>query len=408
MVKVVKKGLIVFPIIFIVLINIVSGYEYSISQISTLTSKPYQGDSVDLTATITTSTNNICTIQCKWKTNNFGPSWIGNPEPLSPGKSKSFGFRINVQGANGLVNDKLIITNCETSGCLWGSDESNLQIPIQFSFYYNGDGTCTTTKENCATASNDCRCSSDKECRPDSDRGVDSYGCATYCGNKLIEKPYETCSNCPNDVGKCDGVSCISGPECEGKFCVHNKCSHLAYIFGDTYCDKNEGENCKNSASDCPCGTNERCNPSGFCETYCGNRVCEESEKGICKLDCTWCGDNTCQQSESCSSCSDDCGPCKKATKEDELQRNIQKSASTESKPSTSNTKNENLQFNNNKSIIFIVLGLAILGIVFLFYWLRKRKKRKHEHKVVAKCPKCHKKTDTEAKFCHHCGHKFK
>lgn len=409
MVKVVIKQLALIVTIFIILTTQIFAFEYSIGQISNPVSKPYQGDTIELTTTITASQNNVCTITCTWKTNNYdGP--IGSPEPLSKGESKNFGFEINVQGSNGIVNDKLII-NCQRySDCLFGSDESNVQVPVQFYFDYNGDGTCTTAKENCATAQNDCKCNSDKECRPNSERGADSYGCATYCGNKLIEKPYETCSNCPNDVGKCDGLQCFTGSECEGKFCVHNKCSHLAYVLGDSFCDKTEGENCKNSGSDCACGSNERCNPSGFCETYCGNNICEESERGKCKLDCTWCGDGTCQQSESCSSCSDDCGACKKATKEEELQRNIPKTSSveTESQKTSSGSTSQGFQLKNNKSIL-IVSGIVVVIIVIaiLAYWLLKKKKR-HKSKENFHCPKCHKKTDSQSKFCHHCGHKLK
>ena len=407
MVKVTIKQLALIVTIFIILTIQVFAFEYSLGQISGPVSKPYQGDTVELTTTITASQNNVCTITCTWKTNNYGPSSIGSPEPLSKGESKNFGFNVNVQGTSGIVNDNLII-NCQRySDCLFGSDESNVQVPVQFYFNYNGDGTCTTAKENCASAQNDCKCSSDKECRPNSERGADSYGCATYCGNKLVEKPYETCSNCPNDVGKCDGLQCFAGSECEGKFCVHNKCSHLAYVLSDTFCDKNEGENCKNSGEDCRCASNEQCNPAGYCETYCGNLICEENEKGKCKLDCKWCGDGECQPSESCSSCSDDCGVCKKVTKEEELQRNLNSTNNIELKSTPSPSKNT-----SKKSIIietkYYILIASIIAIIFVIIFIVFKLKHKKMGVNNFKCPKCHKKTDSKAVHCHRCGHKLK
>lgn len=93
--------------------NSANAFEYWINEVKFPVSKPYQGDRPELTATIQPSSNNQCTITCKWKTNNFGPTYIGNPEPLAPGQPpKTFGFLVNVQGTNGQVNDKLIVT-CE-------------------------------------------------------------------------------------------------------------------------------------------------------------------------------------------------------------------------------------------------------------------------------------------------------
>ena len=392
-------------------------YDFTINDISGPTSKPYQGQTVELDSSITMA-DNTCKLTCYWETENHGgldnsEGFIGTS--LISGQTKNFGFKVEAKGTTGYTSTILTVKcrgeqawNCYP----WPSTPpvETRTKQVNFNFDYNGDGTCTTAKENCATAQNDCKCNSDKECRPNSERGADSYGCATYCGNKLIEKPYETCSNCPNDVGKCDGLQCFTGSECEGKFCVHNKCSHLAYVLGDTFCDKNQGENCKNSGEDCRCASNEQCNPTGYCETYCGNLICEENEKGKCKLDCKWCGDGECQQSESCSSCSDDCGACKRATKEEELQRNTPKTSSveTESQKTSSESTSQGFQLKNNKLILIISIVVAvIIGIAILSYWLVKRKKR-HKSKENFHCPKCHKKTDSQGKFCHHCGHKLK
>ena len=423
MVKVKPKFLILFLMLF-GFMQFTYAYDFTINEISGPISKPYQGQTVDSLTSSITMADNTCKLTCYWETESYGG--LDNQEgligiSLISGQTKNFGFKVEAKGTAGYTSTVLTV-KCrgeQAWNCYPWPSTPNIETrtkQVNFNFDYNGDSACTTRDnlESCVNAKSDCACSQYKSCIDDkgdqSRNDLDERKCATYCGNKVIEKPYEICSNCPNDVGKCDGLQCFTGSECEGKFCVHNKCSPLAYVLGDTFCDKNEGENCKNSGSDCACSSNERCNPSGFCETYCGNNICEESEKGKCKLDCTWCGDGTCQQSESCSSCSDDCGVCKKVTKEEELQRNIPKTSSveTESQKTSSGITSQRFQFKNNKSILIIsIIVVVVIGIAILSYWLVKRKKG-HKSKENVHCPKCHKKTDSQGKFCHHCGHKLK
>ena len=106
-------------------------------------------------------------------------------------------------------------------------------------------------------------------------------------------------------------ISCQSSSECEGNYCVWGFCWHDYFRSGDGHCDTGLNENCANSPIDCACPTSQRCNSAGFCETYCGNGICEASESGWCKADCHWCGDSVCDTNENCQACSQDCGICR-------------------------------------------------------------------------------------------------
>ncbi|MFB6088876.1 MAG: zinc ribbon domain-containing protein, partial [Candidatus Aenigmatarchaeota archaeon] len=135
----------------------------------------------------------------------------------------------------------------------------------------------------------------------------------------------------------------------------------------------------------------------------------------------------TCQSSESCSSCADDCGACKKVTKEEEMQRN------TETKTTTQQTTTKNTQKNQEVITLFgkdflktptlIIGGIIILIILVLLFWGLNKKFKfikiesdgKKEHQKESKkeskihrCSKCKKKLDEDSKFCPHCGHKNK
>lgn len=364
-----KNVLLLFLFLFIFSLSFVSAFSYSLSGISSPSSKPYQGDTADLTATITSASDNICTITCTWKTNNYGPSNIGNPEPLAPGQSKTFGFKVLVTGSGGLSLDTLVVTCQKYSGCMWGSPDSIPQQTISFGFNYNGDGTCTTSTcqstskscEDCQSAVSDCPCSSGMKCLFDISRQKDLRGCTTYCGNGIKEISYETCSNCPADVGKCDGLACISGSECEGKYCVHEICWNSPYKPNDGFCDTINGENCKNSLSDCSCGINEQCS-NGVCETYCGNNICETSEQGICNADCKWCGDRSCDasQKENCKTCESDCGVCENQVIDQEIQQKTQ------------GVVDNGLKDISKKQKIITFSGIGAIVLVILFYLIFK------------------------------------
>ena len=264
----------------------------------------YDGNTnVTFQATIYNNDDN-CDVECTWTTSMGTSSQPGDLVHVGFTNSKPFDINVVAQGTSGTASFTLtgkckeVKPDPNPKNCFFPDPTYVIQTSPNyvFKFRFNGDGICTTSREKCAAyttylaAPNDCKCSSEKECKPTSNRGADDRGCATFCGNKIIETKYENCNNCRDDVGKCDGDYCSVNTECEGKYCVHNKCSHLAYVTGDTFCDKDVGENCKTSGLDCACGSTERCNPSGFCETFCGNGICEEKERGVCKADCTWCG----------------------------------------------------------------------------------------------------------------------
>ncbi len=415
-------------LIIVLLILLISSFsalalEYTVQVTSPSKVNTYEGVYTGnvFGATITNNAG-ICDITCDWSTD-LGNTHGEGLKVTHNGGTKSFNFNVLAQGSNGVASYSLTVTCKRITGfdCWTEGTEPKQSGPFSFSYLYAGDGICTTEKERCDNylsykKDSACTCSSDKECKPNSNRGADDKGCATFCGNNKVEKQYETCDSCPNDVGKCDGLSCVSANECEGNYCVHNVCSPLSYIKGDSYCDINEAENCKNSASDCACGANKRCSSAGVCETYCGNGVCEASEQGICKADCDWCGDGTCQNSESCSSCSVDCGECKKPTKQEELQRNIKSTNTQQNKNQVSATKTESSKqqisevFNENKKTFLIAGVVLVIALFALGFYLWKRKKeaprKKKEHET--RCPKCHKKIkDNGQKFCHNCGHKI-
>jgi hypothetical protein len=430
----IKKILI--PLIILFLSTNVLALEYSVTVNSPSSVNAYEGDKIsNKFSAIITNAGSFCDISCGWATS------AGNGDGIKValgGGTNTFYFDVNADGSGGIASYQLIITcdRISTWNC-WSEQDQRNTGSRQFRFLWNGDDICTTEREKCENYNqflkdNACSCSSGRECKPNGNRNdIDERGCQTFCGNNIVEKQYENCNNCPNDVGRCDGTSCIKGSECEGKYCVHNVCNALPYRVGDNYCDNNVGETCKNSGSDCACGNNLRCSNTGVCETFCGNEVCEASEQGICKADCLWCGDGTCEASESCSSCEVDCGACKKPTKEEELQRNIQtKEVQTNKTTQNSNSINNeqntvNLfgKYYNSTIIVLVAIALFVFltGISFFIYKKVKSnkkedkknkkhnlEKKEHDKSTISRCVKCNKKIDEDAKFCHHCGHKLK
>lgn len=338
------RGKFTIFIMFLFLISSVHALEYTVQINSPSSVNAYEGEnSGNIFQGTITNNGQFCDISCTWTTTLNTVSEPGATIKVqNNGVPQPFNFNVWAIGSNGLATYTISV-NCKRilgGLCLTESPDQRISEPHSFSFLHKNDGICTTEREKCANYFDDetnflkdssCTCSSTTQCNPSSERGSDSRGCATYCGNKVKESQYETCNNCPGDVGKCDGQSCNSKSECEGNYCVHNKCSHTAYIKGDTYCDSSVGESCLNSPSDCACSSSKKCNSQGKCVTYCGNGICESSEQGSCKadcqwcgdgycqdnekrnckLDCDWCGDGFCQVDETCSSCTSDCGDCK-------------------------------------------------------------------------------------------------
>src|SRR3989338_3381259 len=435
-----KIKLIIFTI-FLLMLSSVHALEYSVTVNSPSSVNAYEGDKITNKFSAALINNaGVCVITCGWATTAGQDSGI---KVAKEGGKNTFNFDVNAVGSSGTASYSLVVTCDRISAWnCWSDQDQRTLGPYQFRFLWNGDGICTSEREKCENYNqflkdNSCSCQSGKECRPNGNRNdLDEKGCQTYCGNNIVEKQYEKCNDCPDDVGKCDGLQCFTGSECEGKFCVHNKCSRLAYIIGDGYCDTNVGENC-NSKQDCPCESNTHCeigSPNADykgCATWCGNNVCEASEQRICKADCNWCGDGTCESSESCSSCDVDFGVCKKATKEEELQRNTQtKDVKTKQTTQTANLqtgtsdsiKNEQKTvslFGKNYNLTVIVVSaialIVLLGAVsfFIYKKIKSNKKdkhhaeKKHHEPKVTRCHKCNKKIDEDTKFCPHCGHKI-
>jgi len=370
-----KKLLLVqFILIFQFLVTpIVFAFSYEVSTPTIQTINPYSGEDAEFLATIIASSNNICTIICDWKTDNYDGN-IGNPEPLGPGESKNFGFKVLVDGINGQASDNLDISCTKHSGCLWGNDDSNLLIPILFYFNYEGDRECQTNKEeDCTNAKTDCSCSSGKKCIDEisnyDNRGTDERECATYCGNEIVEGNYETCTNCPLDVGKCNKEICVLGSECEGGYCVHEKCLDKPYKDNDGFCDSDNGEDNKNSPVDCACADNERWNSlTKSCETWCGNGICEASEEGKCKDDCKWCGDGECNNNENCGSCENDCGVCEN----EELNKEIVEKTRIVVEKGLEDVSQK------QKIITYSALGVIVLFLIFYFVFKIIKYKRKN------------------------------
>ena len=291
-----KKSVIIIFIsaVIMILAGSISAVDFTITGVSA-PSDVYQGDSPTLTAKVSASSGNICDMECTWRVD-IGPDYFGfvsgnSLQPstvLKASENEIFPFRVNAEG-NGKVNYRLAITCTRIVNYLncWPGDIVH-EVYKSFNFSAAGDGECDINYEKCADFQNfagtsDCACDNlYKKCNPTSSRGADNFGCAGFCGNNLIESDFENCSSCPSDSGKCDGVSCFQGSECEGDFCVHEKCQREPYVEEDGFCDINLGENCKNSISDCSCAVYQRCSSLGICESYCGNSVCESSERGIC------------------------------------------------------------------------------------------------------------------------------
>jgi len=160
-----------------------------------------------------------CDISCEYSTS-MGTSSGGKNLEVRSNEEETYLFDVETEGISGQAVGTIRVT-CERiidikKLCWEKSPESKPPRSFSFSYLYNGDGICTTDREKCSTylkfmgASQDCACGPDKKCIPQGERTADKKGCVTKCGDKIVQKEYEDCSNCPNDVGKCDGDPCIS------------------------------------------------------------------------------------------------------------------------------------------------------------------------------------------------------
>ena len=199
------KGKVITLFVFIIILifsfsnvnaSVFGGVEFLVEVNSPTSVSVYEGDSIlnQFGATITNKGDH-CPIICEWSTtmNTRGTDTIN----VAPKEGKSyFPFDLVAQGTNGRASYMLTVS-CKRDTSPWNcfpSDDKYTSDVFYFTYLYNGDGVCTTEKEKCVAypsyfgAPNDCKCSSDKSCNPTSSRSVDSYGCTTYCGNKIAEK----------------------------------------------------------------------------------------------------------------------------------------------------------------------------------------------------------------------------
>lgn len=305
-----KKGLILGILFILISLNFVLAWDFNVN-LESLPDDYYQGETVELEASVTPEVGWGCYLNCKWATPDMGEENICGGCGIPNGERKDFIYKTIASG-NG-EKELVLDVSCRVAGDGWfciESSEVSKKFNHTLTFGYDGDNVCQFDKNEDCFESDDCICGENKKCKEDLSRVEDEIGCTTYCGNEIVENSYENCTNCPFDVGRCDGANCISAEDCEGGYCIHEICSSNPYIKGDGFCDSKKEENCKNSVLDCICESYERCNINGVCEFYCGNGVCEEPERGICQLDCQWCGDKNCQENEDCSNCQDDCGFC--------------------------------------------------------------------------------------------------
>jgi len=351
--------------------------DFEIGTISVKTPASYQ-DSYAVMKVRITSLNSVCDQSCSWSATGGDAGTFD----LVDDDFYSLEFNSNAKSGQGSVNGVLDVSCSEEWYC--GGSDSGTQS-FSHSYPFLGDGQCETTnnREDCTNAKSDCTCSSGKSCiddKGDSSRSdLDSRKCATYCGNGIKESPIETCLTCQSDVGKCDGIPCNSGGECEGSYCVHGKCWNEPYKVGDGSCDLNEGEDCKNSVADCACGNNERCGSQRVCETWCGNNVCESFEAGKCEADCQWCGDGECDSSkgENCNSCDSDCGVCEDEEYNQELQTQTQDVISEGLK--SSSQKQKIISYSAIGLILLVILGY--IGFKFIL-------SKKAQSKIIDKVEK--------------------
>jgi len=101
--------------------------------------------------------------------------------------------------------------------------------------------------------------------------------CVRFCGNGYCEAGEQ--DNCPQDCGGCGDGTCSSDENCGTCTVDCGKCE----TCGDGICSQDEG--CGICSEDCTCSETERCEDDA-CKAYCGNGICENSEKNFCTLDC--------------------------------------------------------------------------------------------------------------------------
>src|SRR3989339_48075 len=306
--------------------------DFQVGEISIKTPADYQDGAAIMKVRIT-SLNDVCSQSCEWYTSDESKQTF----EIAAGKTFDLEFNSDAIVGQGRVADIFYIT-CDDGWC--GNPDSE-SISFIHTYDYEGDEKCKilNNHEDCTNAKTDCVCSSGKSCIDedgDSSRDVDEMKCATYCSNGVKESSYETCSNCPMDVGKCNGLDCLSGSECEGSYCVHELCWNKPYKENDGFCDFNRGENCD------------------------------------------WCGDGECNNKESCGSCLEDCGECENEKSNKEVIENAKEAVDEKISEVQTNQKNVILG-----GVILIVL--VVIGYIVFKFGINNQPKKKNGKKTTKK-----------------------
>jgi hypothetical protein len=141
-----------------------------------------------------------------------------------------------------------------------------------------GDGQCTLG-EDCSVCATDCSCGSNEICT----EGFCLDPAASACGDGICDASTEDC--------RCADCACSDRMECFSGTCVEPAEDN------DGKCEKERGENCGSSPSDCGCDAGD-----GY---QCVDKQCQKTRDGE-----GHCGDGQCDESagEDCSWCASDCG----------------------------------------------------------------------------------------------------
>ncbi len=232
----------------------------------------YEGKTGTVTAWIHADEDNECELRCDWIHYDAVSDELRTgliDISLRPDQKVEFSLDITAKNTDilGRYFEKLKV-RCKPfkEGACPETSPEELTKREYLDFYYSylGDGVCNINRgENCTKADLEpaCSCKGDKICSSVAKdrRKPDGNSCVTYCGNGRIERRYENCGNCPQDVGRCVGTTCVKGTDCESGYCVTGRCSITPYSNKDYVCDAIRGENCENSPFDCGCDFGELC-----------------------------------------------------------------------------------------------------------------------------------------------------
>jgi len=148
-----------------------------------------------------------------------------------------------------------------------------------------GDGVCNPDEENICIA--DCNWCGDGYCQ-DNEKGECKFDC-DWCGDGYCQLD-ETCSLCAKDCGDCKSPAYCGDGICNLGECKAG-CSKDCDLINcqNGVCEITKGENCVSTPGDCPCKSNQKCDPvkKRCIDLTCGNGRCDSGETSkTCPNDC--------------------------------------------------------------------------------------------------------------------------